>query len=126
MLQALLSFVTYLGTAAALLAAFVWLYEKLTPYREFELLRQNNTAAAITLGGAMLGFTFPMMSSIYFTQSLAEMVLWAVLTGAVQFTVFTVKRGWAKQIEQGQVAPAIFVASGSVAIGLLNAVCISH
>ncbi|MNR71790.1 hypothetical protein D3C71_24680 [compost metagenome] len=126
MIQALISFWTYLGTAVLLLGGFVWLYEKFTPYREFALIRENNIAAAITLGGAMLGFTFPLLSSIYFTQSIPEMAMWAAITGVVQFSVFTVKRRWAKLVEEGKVAPAIFVASSSVCIGLVNAVCISH
>jgi len=126
MSQALLAFASYLGTAIVLLVAFVWLYEKVTPYREFHLIKENNYAAAITLGGAMLGFTFPMMASIFYTQSLTEMVLWSAITGVVQIVVFTVLRDWAKEIEEGKVAPAIFIASSSIAVGLLNAVCISH
>lgn len=126
MTQALLAFASYLGTAVVLLAAFTWLYEKVTPYREFQHIKENNCAAAVTLAGAMLGFTFPLMASIYYTQSLGEMVLWSAITGVVQILVFTVMRGWAKDIEQGKVAPAIFIASASVAVGLLNAVCISH
>jgi putative membrane protein len=126
MVQALVSFLSYFGTAAALLGAFIYLYEKVTPYHEFKLIRENNQAAAITLGGAMLGFTFPLVSSIYYTQSLGEMALWAVVTGLVQFGVFAVMHRWAKQIEEGRVAAAIFVASGSIAVGLLNAVSISH
>lgn len=126
MSQAVLAFASYLGTAIVLLAVFAWLYEKVTPYREFHLIKDNNCAAAVTLSGAMLGFTFPMMASIYYTQSLLEMVVWSGITGAVQILVFTVLRGWAKDIEQGKVAPAIFVAATSIAVGLLNAVCISH
>lgn len=126
MIQAILAFLSYIGVAAVLLFIFVLLYEKFTPYREFELIRQNNVAAAITLAGAMLGFTFPLVSSIYYTQSIPEMALWAAITGVVQFSVFTVKRRWAKLVAEGKVAPAIFVASGSICIGLVNAVCISH
>lgn len=126
MIQSLFSFLSYLGTAVALLAVFIWLYEKFTPYREFHLMKQNNSAAAVTLSGAMLGFTLPMVSSIYYTQSLAEMTLWSLVTGIVQFVFFAAMHRWAKHIENGQVAPAIFVASGSVAVGLLNAVSISH
>lgn len=126
MIQALSSFFSYLLTAAALLGAFVFLYELFTPYREFKLIKENNAAAAVTLAGAMLGFTFPLISSIYYTQSLTEMALWAAITGCVQLAVFTVMRRWAADIEKGRVAPAILLASASIAVGLLNAVCISH
>lgn len=126
MIQALMLFLSYLLTAVILLGVFVWVYARVTPWHEFRLIRDNNSAAAVTLGGAMLGFTFPMMASIYYTQSLVEMLLWALITGLVQLAVFLALRRWAGQIEQGQIAPAILLASASIAVGLLNAVCISH
>jgi putative membrane protein len=124
--QSLILFLSYLITAVLLLGVFVWVYARVTPYHEFQLIRENNSAAAVTLGGAMLGFSFPMMASIYYTQSLVEMMLWALITGLVQLGVFIALRRWAGQIEQGQIAPAILLASASIAVGLLNAVCISH
>ncbi|MEN3113385.1 DUF350 domain-containing protein [Uliginosibacterium paludis] len=126
MTQSLILFLSYLITAVLLLGVFVWVYARVTPYHEFQLIRENNSAAAVTLGGAMLGFTFPMMASIYYTQSLVEMMLWALITGLVQLGVFIALRRWAGQIEQGRIAPAILLASASIAVGLLNAVCISH
>jgi putative membrane protein len=126
MIHALVSFLTYLVTSVVLLAGFIWVYEKFTPYREFALIKENNCAAAVTLGGALLGFTFPLVSSIYYTQSLIEMVLWALITGVVQLVVFLALRRWSVQVEKGQVAPALFMAAVSIAVGLLNAVSISH
>ncbi len=124
--SSVLAFGTYFVTAIALLSAFIFIYERFTPYREFDLIAQNNNAAAIALGGAVLGFTFPLLASIYYTQSLQEMALWACITGAIQLCVFSVLRRRAKQIENGETAPAIFLACLSASVGLLNAVCISH
>ena len=126
MLHSILAFATYLGTALVLLAAFIWAYVNFTPYKEFQLIAQGNGAAAITLGGAILGFTFPIVSSIYYTHSVIEMVLWAVITCLVQFGLFLVIRRYANHIEQGSLAPAIYTASLSIAVGLLNAVSISY
>ncbi len=126
MLEGALNFVVYLATAIALLAAFLAIYVNVTPYREFALIGQGNVAAAITLAGATLGFTFPLVASIYYTQSLGEMAVWAAITCVVQLAVFLVMRRYAKRIEEGNVAPAVFIASLSIAVGLLNAVSISH
>ncbi len=125
-MNAFLAFASYLATAIALLAAFVLIYVRVTPYREFELIAQNNLAAAITLSGAVLGFTFPLLSSIYYTQSLLEMAMWAVITCLVQLAVFLALRRQAPRIEAGHTAPALLLATFSVSAGLLNAVCISH
>lgn len=126
MTSAIVAFLSYWVTAAALLAVFLLIYVWVTPYREFKLIHEGNTAAAVTLGGATLGFTFPLMAAIYYTKSLLEMVVWAGVTCVVQLVVFLLLRRQARQIEAGNVASAIMVASFSIAAGLLNAVCISH
>jgi putative membrane protein len=126
LLNSIIAFLSYLSVSIALLIAFVIIYVKFTPYKEFELIALNNSAAAITLSGAILGFTFPLVASIYYTQSLIEMSLWAVITGIVQMIVFLALRRYAKKIEEGHIASSVMVATFSVAIGLLNAVCISH
>jgi len=124
-MQALLAFLQYFVAALLLLGAFLAVYVRVTPYNEFELIGQNNAAAAISLAGACIGFALPMAAAIYFTHDLLEMVKWAVITGAAQIAVFTLLRRFAPAIEQGHTAPAIFLCAMSVATGVLNAVCIS-
>jgi putative membrane protein len=124
-MQALLAFLQYFVAALLLLGAFLAVYVRITPYNEFELIGQNNAAAAISLAGACIGFALPMAAAIYFTHDLLEMVKWAAITGAAQIAVFTLLRRFAPAIEQGHTAPAIFLCAMSVATGVLNAVCIS-
>ncbi|WP_034302984.1 DUF350 domain-containing protein [Herbaspirillum sp. RV1423] len=126
LLAAVIAFAKYFFTSMLLLGIFVTAYVRLTPYREFALIREGNVAAAVTLAGAILGFVFPLFSSIYYTQGLVEMCLWAGITAAVQFVVFICLRSQAREIENGNVAAGLIVATFSVAAGLLNAVSISH
>jgi putative membrane protein len=125
MLNAIISFIEYLGTSIALLAVFVCIYARATPYKEFALIAHDNIAVAVTFAGAVLGFTIPMVAAIYFTRSLLEMIVWAAITCLVQLAVLLALRSQAKRIEEGHVSSAIMAASFSVAIGLLNAVSIS-
>jgi putative membrane protein len=125
MLAAILSFLIYLGTSAGLLALFVLIYVWVTPYKDFALIAHDNSAAAIVLAGAVLGFTFPLIAAIYYTQTLIEMVVWAAITCVVQLLVFVILRRQAKRIEEGHVSSAIMVATFSIAIGLLTAASIS-
>ena len=125
MINAILSFAEYLGTAAVLLAIFVYVYARATPYKEFALIEHDNIAVAVTFAGAVLGFTIPMVAAIFYTHSLVEMIMWAGITCLVQLAVLLVLRGQAKRIEEGHVCSGIVVATLSVAIGLLNAVSIS-
>lgn len=124
-MQAFLAFFQYFVAALLLLGAFLAVYVRVTPYNEFELIGQNNAAAAISLAGACIGFALPMAAAIYFTHDLLEMIKWAAITGAAQIAVFTLLRRFATAIEQGHTAPAIFLCAMSVATGVLNAVCIS-
>jgi putative membrane protein len=124
-MQAFLAFLQYFVAALLLLGAFLAVYVRVTPYNEFELIQQNNAAAAISLAGACIGFALPMAAAIYLTHDLLEMVKWAIITGAAQIAVFTLLRRFAPAIEQGHTAPAIFMCAMSVATGVLNAVCIS-
>jgi putative membrane protein len=125
MLNAIISFIEYLGTSIALLALFVYIYARATPYKEFALIAHDNIAVAVTFAGAVLGFTIPLVAAIYYTRSLMEMVVWAAITCLVQLAVLLALRGQAKRIEEGHVSSAIMAATFSVAIGLLNAVSIS-
>jgi putative membrane protein len=124
-MQAFLAFIQYFVAALLLLGAFLAVYVRVTPYNEFELIGQNNAAAAISLAGACIGFALPMAAAIYLTHDLLEMTKWAVITGVAQIAVFTLLRRFAPAIEQGHTAPAIFMCAMSVATGVLNAVCIS-
>ncbi len=125
-MDAFISFIIYFAVAIVLLAAFMFIYEKVTPYKEFAEIANNNIAAAITFGGAIIGFTLPLAAAIFYTHDILEMAKWAGITGLVQLVVFTALRRFVSNIQAGNVAPAILLFSMSVAIGILNAICISN
>lgn len=125
MMYPALSFLTYFLTACALLSVFVIIYVRTTPYNEFELIGQNNTAAAVSLLGAVIGFAIAVGASIYFTHSLLEMIKWAGITCLSQLLLFTLMRRYARAIERGDVAPAIFLAALSISLGIFAAASIS-
>ena len=52
-ISSLPAFAGYFATALGLLAVFVVLYIFVTPYSELTLIREGNTAAAVSLGGAI-------------------------------------------------------------------------
>jgi putative membrane protein len=124
-MQYFFNFLQYFITAMTLLAVFIAIYVRITPYNEFALIKEDNTAAAISLAGACLGFTLPMAAAIYFTHDLLEMLKWAAITSLTQIAVFMILRRFAPAIEKGYKAPAIFLGAMSIATGILNAVCIS-
>jgi putative membrane protein len=125
-MEAIAAFSAYLAAALIFLAAFVFLYSKITPYDDFALIRENNAGAAVILAGAVLGFTFPLLSAIYYTHSLVEMAKWAGITGVMQLIVIGVLRRAVGSIPSGHTASAILLAALTIAVGMLNAASISY
>ena len=129
-LATLPNFLAYLGTAIALLLAFVAIYVYVTPYDELTLIRANNTAAAISLSGALLGFAMPIANVIAHSDTLLDLAVWGVIAGIVQLLAWGVARVAMPQLQEdiaaGRVAPATFVAALSLTVGLINAACMTY
>lgn len=125
-----ISFLIAFGAAGLFTLAFKVVYQAITPYSERKLIREGNIAAAVTLGGALIGYVLPLASALSNTVSLAEFAAWALLAGVIQIVAFTVVsriafRDLAKRIEAGEMAAALYMASISLCVGLLNAACMT-
>jgi len=123
-------FAAYFGLALLLLGAFVFIYVRVTPYQEIKLIRAGNVAAAASLGGAIIGFVLPVTSSIENSVSLVDMLLWSVVSLLVQLIGFVVVRALipdlSKKVEQGQLASGVLLGAVAIALGLLNAACMTY
>ncbi len=116
--------------AIAFFSAFKIVYQIITPYHERELIRQGNTAAAVGLGGALIGYVLPLASALSQTVSLPEFAAWALLAGIIQILAFLVVsrvlyKALAARIEAGELAAGVYLASISIGVGLLNAACMT-
>lgn len=122
-------FAGFFGTAVGLLAVFAALYMLVTPYSELKLIRAGNTAAAISLAGALFGYALPIAVAVAVSHDLYVMIGWGVVACVVQLLVYVAARLALPQINlaipQGKVASGIFLASLSVVAGILNAGCIA-
>jgi len=129
-LATLPAFLAYFIGALALVAIFIFIYERFTPYQEFQLIAAGNVAAAISLGGAVLGFAMPLASVIAHSVGWLDMIVWGVVALIVQLLVYAVARILApmlvEHVKQGRVAPATALAIASLTVGLLNAACITY
>ena len=129
-LSGLPSFLLYFGLALALLVAFLAIYGWVTPYDERALIREGNVAAAISLAGATLGFVLPLASAIAHSVGVIDMVAWGVVALVVQIAVyFAVSRAvphFGEAIRAGKTAAAALLATLAVAVGLLNAACLTY
>jgi putative membrane protein len=120
----------YFGAALGISAVYLVIYSFVTPYAEWTLIRQGNNAAAISLSGAIIGFVIPLASTISHSQSFLDMIVWSVVAMIVQLLVYLVARickpHLNADIEAGRTAPAVLLAALSVAVGVLNAACMTY
>lgn len=123
------AFASFFATGIVLLGVFFALYVLITPYNELQLIRAGNEAAAVSLGGAVIGFALPLAVSVAVSHNLYAMIGWGVVAGVVQLLVFAVARialpRINESIPQGRMASGIFLALLSIAVGILNAGCIA-
>ena len=120
-------FFAYLALGLGLLIVYCIVYLWVTPHDELRLIRTGNTAAVLSLGGAVLGFILPLAMVIAHQAKLGNVILWGVVALVVQVLAFFVARalipGLPKAIEDGKTAVGAFSGLVSLAIGILNAAC---
>ena len=108
---------------------FFVVYTRVTPYDEVKLIRQGNQAAALSLGGALIGLAMTMASALLHTSNLVQFAAWSAGAMVVQLVVYasaTRLLSMSKdQIEHDNRAWGGFLAALSLSIGLINAGCVS-
>lgn len=133
LVDAYLSFALFFATALAIIAIFLVLYWIVTPYDDYKLIfHDNNTAASIGFGGAILGLCIPLYSALISSVSYIDFLMWAAVAVVIQlvfaFVVTRIKGRYSleKLIREGVVPAGIFMAFLSVSIGLINAGSMSY
>jgi putative membrane protein len=129
-LATLPGFLAYFVAGIVLLAAAMLAYMRVTPHAEIALIRAGNAGAAIGLGGAMIGFCLPIASAFSHSVNLVDAAVWSIVALAVQIGVFfavakLLGGDWRAALERGEVAGSILKAAAAIAVGLLNAACLS-
>ncbi len=130
MLNMLPAFLSYFAVSMALLATFLIIYIKVTPYNEISLIREGNIAASISLAGSLFGFAMPVANVIAHSDALPDLIAWGIIAGTIQVLAYLVARFTLPQLTQdipaGRIAPAVFLASLSMTVGLINAACMTY
>ncbi|WP_158931093.1 DUF350 domain-containing protein [Acidisphaera sp. S103] len=123
------NFLLYFGASVVLFAAFLTAYTKVVPLHEWKLIRDGNTAVALVLGAAMVGFAMPLAVAIVRSGNLLDMAVWAVVSLLLQLLCFgalrLLRRDASAALARGDMAEATLLAAGSIALGLLNAACLT-
>ena len=105
------------------------IYILLTPHSEISMIREGNVAAALDVGGMLVGLAIPLAYSLKASTSLADLALWGVSTVVVQLLVFRlvdlVLHGLPKRIQDGEVAAAAVLVGAKLATAMIVAAAVA-
>lgn len=131
-LSGLDNFAVYFGISILFLFIFKILYAFVTPHDEWKLVKEDkNVAAAVGFGGALIGFAIALSGAASNAVSLVDFALWgivAIIAQSVAFALlrFTFMPKIAERISNNEVSAGVMLAAMSVAVGLLNAACMTY
>ncbi len=124
-----LAYLIYIVTSFGLLGLFLLVYTRVTPHREFQLIREGNVAAALSLGGAALGFSLTLSSSIQHNATFGMFLLWAFGAFAVQVVAYLVAAralgGVSEAISNDNRGVGAVMGVISLSVGVVNAACLT-
>mgnify|MGYP000861902213 CR=1 FL=1 len=116
------------GLTALMLLAGATLYILLTPHREIALIREGNEAAAVSLGGILVGLALPLAASLKASNSTVEIAVWGASTVILQLLVFRlvdlILRGLPQRIQDGEMSAAALLVGAKIATALILAAAV--
>lgn len=129
-LIALSNFALYFAVSLLALLLFKLLYTLFTPYDEWALVKDKNTAAACALSGAVIGFSIALGSAASNSVSLIDYAIWAVVALIAQIIAYLIVRLFlpaiGQRIQDNEWPAGIVLGAVSIAIGILNAASLTY
>ncbi len=131
-LPALGNFAAYFSTALAALLIFKYVVMAVTPYSEWDLIKNHkNVAAAVALGGSLVGFCIALNGVLQNAVNYYDFAVWAVVALITQIISIKIVRfvfmpKFVERIENNEVGAAVIAAAMYISVGLLNAGCMSY
>jgi putative membrane protein len=117
------------SVTAAMLVVAIFVYIKITPYDEIKLIRGGNTAAAVSLSGAIVGLALPLAFSMASSISVWEVLIWGPVTLVLQLFAFRVTdlvlKDLSKRIVNDEMGPAILLVSIKLGAAAINSAAVT-
>lgn len=123
------SYFIHLFTGIAVLWLFSFVYLRVTPFDELRLIRDGHLAAALSFGGALLGFSLTFASSIIHNATIVGVVAWALTAMLVQIATYYMLAYLTprlkEQLERNNIAVGALMGLIALVIGIINAASLS-
>ena len=113
----------------AMLAMGVFFYIKITPYDEIDLVRAGNSAAAVSLAGAIIGLAIPLAFSMASSVTIWEILIWGPVTLFLQLIALRLTdlmlKDLPKRITDSEMGAALLLISIKLAVAAINAAAVT-
>jgi len=107
--------ILHFALTLAMLGLGATLYVMITPYHELQLIRDGNVAAAISLGGVLLGMAIPLAFAMAASVNTIDILIFGALTLVLQLACYRIAdfliRDLPRRIVDGEISAAILLAS---------------
>jgi len=111
-----------------LLVAGAAVYALLTPYKDVQLIREGNPAAALSFGGALVALAIPLAAALAGSASTVDVALWGFSVVVIQLLLFRLTdmglKGLPQRMQDGDVAAAALLVAAKTAIALVLAAAV--
>lgn len=131
-MEGITAFTGYFGLSLAFLIAFKLVYMWTTPHDEWKLIKEEkNVSAAIALAGAVVGYAIAISGAASNSVGIVDFAMWGLVALVAQVSGFFIVRALmmpkiVQRIENDETPAAVVLASVSIAVGLLNAACLTY
>jgi len=124
------AFLAYFVLGLVMYGVFAFVYTALTPHKELTLIRAGNPAAVVAFLGTILGFSLPLASAAANSVGILDFIIWAIIGAIAQILAFfaasaTMSR-LHERITDGEIAAGVWGAGIALAVGILNAACMTY
>jgi len=126
------NYLSYAGLSFLLLIIGFVLFELSTKTKELKLIAQGNLAAALVIGGKLLGLSFVIGSAIANSVNLTDMVIWGAVGIVSQIALYilleliTIRFSIKDAIENNNTAVGTLLLLISLSVGWVIAQCLTY
>ena len=105
------------------------IYVFVTPYDDIALIKDGNSAAALSLSGALIGLGIPLSVAMAGSVNAFDILIYGAVSIILQLVAYRITdlvlKGLPQRIESGEMSAAITMFGIKISISLINAAAVS-
>ena len=128
-MDAFVNYLAHLVSGLGMVGLFAAVYMAVTPFHELTLIRQGIVAPALSLAGAVVGFSLTVASSILHNDNYLMFLAWGAAGLVVQLLTYMLLGRLVPRLPDllsaNNVAAGAFAGTVALVVGIINAACMS-